>query len=111
MDNLPIKTEEGDTRPGTDKCSEVTTTLSEMRLTHNPPLTSDTLFNMLGGRTMKDFIKLDEDDRYAIFSQYLVAYESIEMYEFMDLSKVDAIHALLLFKKHFGSSKLGQRLS
>lgn len=82
-----------------------------MRLTHNPPLTSDTLFNMLGGRTMKDFIKLDEDDRHAIFSQYLVAYESIEMYEFMDLSKVDAIHALLLFKKHFGSSKLGQRLN
>ncbi|KAH7113513.1 hypothetical protein EDB81DRAFT_670215 [Dactylonectria macrodidyma] len=66
---------------------------------------------MLGGMTMQDFAKLDGVNRRGIFCQHLASEEYIEMHQFMDLSKVDAIRALLLFRKEFGTSRLGQQLS
>jgi hypothetical protein len=81
-----------------------------MTLSH-PPLAPSILFDMLGGRTMKQFAMLDEEDRRDIFCQHLVADESIEVREYMDLDKLNATHSFLVFRKEFGNSKLGQQLT
>ncbi|KAI5456106.1 hypothetical protein BGZ63DRAFT_429165 [Mariannaea sp. PMI_226] len=89
---------------------EVTDALRGMTLT-DKPLAPSILFDMLGGRTMYEFAKLDGEVRQQVFSQHLKTDDVVEMYKFMDLSKLDATHSFLVLRGQFGNTEVGKQLA